>query len=44
MAGLRVSAEDFLGAVLEAAAQPIWVVDPEDRLGSQPGRDRGTRL
>jgi PAS domain S-box-containing protein len=30
LAGLRVSAEDFLAAVLEAAAQPIWVVDPED--------------
>jgi PAS domain S-box-containing protein len=29
MAGLRVSAEDFLGAVLETAAQPIWVVDPD---------------
>jgi PAS domain S-box-containing protein len=28
-AGLRVSAEDFLGAVLETAAQPIWVVDPD---------------
>ena len=29
MAGFKVSAEDFLGAVLETAAQPIWVVDPE---------------
>jgi PAS domain S-box-containing protein len=29
LAGLRVLAEDFLGAVLETAAQPIWVVDPE---------------
>jgi PAS domain S-box-containing protein len=30
LAGLSVSAEDFLGAVLETAAQPIWVVDPDD--------------
>ena len=29
LAGLRVSAEDFLAAVLETAAQPIWVVDPD---------------
>jgi PAS domain S-box-containing protein len=27
LAGLSVSAEDFLGAVLETTAQPIWVVD-----------------
>jgi PAS domain S-box-containing protein len=27
MAGLNVSAEEFLGAVLETTAQPIWVVD-----------------
>jgi PAS domain S-box-containing protein len=27
--GLDVSAEDFLAAVLETAAQPIWVVDPD---------------
>ena len=27
--GLNVSAEDFLAAVLETAAQPIWVVDPD---------------
>jgi PAS domain S-box-containing protein len=26
---LDVSAEDFLAAVLETAAQPIWVVDPD---------------
>jgi PAS domain S-box-containing protein len=32
LAGLRVSAEDFLTAVLETAAQPIWVVDPEDLI------------
>jgi PAS domain S-box-containing protein len=30
LAGLRVGAEDFLGAVLETAGQPIWVVDPDD--------------
>ena len=30
LAGLSVSAEDFLAAVLETAAQPIWVVDPDD--------------
>jgi PAS domain S-box-containing protein len=29
LAGLNVSAEDFLAAVLDAAAQPIWVVDPD---------------
>ena len=29
LAGLRVGADDFLAAVLEAAAQPIWVVDPD---------------
>ena len=27
LAGLSVSAEEFLGAVLETTAQPIWVVD-----------------
>jgi PAS domain S-box-containing protein len=30
LADLDVSAEDFLGAMLEAAAQPICVVDPKD--------------
>jgi len=29
LAGLSVSAEDFLAAVLDTAAQPIWVVDPD---------------
>lgn len=29
LAGLRVAAEGLLAAVLEAAAQPIWVVDPD---------------
>ena len=29
LAGLSASAEDFLAAVLETAAQPIWVVDPD---------------
>ena len=29
LAGLKVDAEDFLAAVLETAAQPIWVVDPD---------------
>jgi PAS domain S-box-containing protein len=28
LAGPRINAEDFLAAVLQAAAQPIWVVDP----------------
>ncbi len=32
LAGLRVSAEDFLDAVSETAAQPVWVVDPEDAI------------
>jgi PAS domain S-box-containing protein len=30
LAGLRVSAEDFLAAASETAARPIWVVDPDD--------------
>jgi PAS domain S-box-containing protein len=29
MAGLGVGAEDFLAAVLETVAQPVWVVDPD---------------
>jgi PAS domain S-box-containing protein len=29
LAGLQVGAEDFLGAVLSTAVQPIWVVDQE---------------
>jgi PAS domain S-box-containing protein len=29
LAGLNVSAEVFLAAVLDTAAQPIWVVDPD---------------
>ena len=29
LAGLSVGAEDFLAAVLDTVAQPIWVVDPE---------------
>ena len=28
LTGLNLNAADFLAAVLEAAAQPIWVVDP----------------
>jgi len=32
LAGLKVSAEDFLVAVLEKAAQPICVVDPGGRI------------
>jgi PAS domain S-box-containing protein len=32
LVGPNVSAEDFLAAVLEAAAQPIWVVDPDDMI------------
>ncbi|MCW3014007.1 MAG: domain S-box [Solirubrobacterales bacterium] len=32
LAGLKVSAEDFLSAVLETAAQAIWVVDPDDLI------------
>ena len=27
--GLKVGADDFLAAVLQAAGQPIWVVDPD---------------
>jgi PAS domain S-box-containing protein len=30
LGGLRVTAEDFLAAVVATAAQPIWVVDPND--------------
>jgi PAS domain S-box-containing protein len=33
LAGLRVSAEDLLSAVSDAAAQPIWVVAPDDVIG-----------
>jgi PAS domain S-box-containing protein len=29
LGGLNVGAEDFLAAVLQTAAQPIWVVDPD---------------
>jgi PAS domain S-box-containing protein len=29
LGGLKVGAADFLAAVLQAAAQPIWVVDPD---------------
>jgi PAS domain S-box-containing protein len=29
LAGLKVSAEDFLAAILEKAEQPVWVVDAE---------------
>jgi PAS domain S-box-containing protein len=32
LAGLKVTAEGFLAAVLEKAAQPICVVDPEGRI------------
>jgi PAS domain S-box-containing protein len=28
LGGIKAGAEDFLAAVLQAAAQPIWVVDP----------------
>ena len=31
-AGLNASGEDFLAAVLETAAQPIWAVDPDDMI------------
>jgi PAS domain S-box-containing protein len=30
LAGLRISGEDFLAAVSESAAQPVWVVDQDD--------------
>ena len=29
LGGWKVEAEDFLGAVLQTVAQPVWVVDPE---------------
>jgi PAS domain S-box-containing protein len=32
LADLKVAPEDFLAAVLDTAAQPIWVVDPDDRI------------
>jgi PAS domain S-box-containing protein len=31
LAGLKVTADGFLAAVLETA-QPIWVVDPDDMI------------
>ena len=33
LAGLRLSAEEFLAAVSDTAAQPVWVVDPDDVIG-----------
>jgi PAS domain S-box-containing protein len=30
LVGVQIDAEDFLAAVLDMAAQPIWVVDPHD--------------
>src|SRR4051812_5375951 len=30
LAGLRISADAFLAAASETAAQPVWVVDPDD--------------
>ena len=51
LADLDVSADDFLAAVLETAAQPIWVVDPEGLIRfANPaalaalGYDRGDEL
>ena len=45
LAGLKVGAEDFLAAVLETAAQPIWVVDPDDVIRfANPAAHRGARL
>jgi PAS domain S-box-containing protein len=32
LAGLNVTAEDFLAAVLDTTTQPIWVVDPNDQI------------
>ena len=28
LSGWKIGAEEFLGAVLESVAQPVWVVDP----------------
>src|SRR3954454_4427635 len=38
LADLDVSAEDLLAVVLETAAQPLWIVDPDDviRFASRP--------
>ena len=33
LAGLRLSAADLLSAASDAAAQPVWVVDPDDVIG-----------
>ena len=30
LAGLKISADAFLAAASETAAQPVWVVDPDD--------------
>ena len=40
LADLQVGAEDFLVAVLETTAQPIWVVDPDGviRFANPAGR------
>jgi PAS domain S-box-containing protein len=32
LGGWKVGAKDFLGAVLDAVAQPVWVVDPEGSI------------
>jgi PAS domain-containing protein len=44
LADLRVSAEDFLAAVLDTAPQPIWVVDPDGVIRFANPRARGARL
>jgi hypothetical protein len=46
LAGLDVSAEDFLSAVLAAAGQPIWVVDWDDviRFANPAAHDGGAPL
>jgi PAS domain S-box-containing protein len=33
LAGLRLSAEEFLAAASDSAAPPVWVVDPDDVIG-----------
>jgi hypothetical protein len=45
LAGLMVSAADFLAAVQETAVQPIWVVDPDEGSPARRlRRDRCARL
>ena len=45
LAGLRVGAEEFVTAVLEATEQPIWVLDHDGLIRfANPAAIAGARL